>query len=111
MRVFVFGIRHVGGRRGRAARVDAGTRRAPFAGTVVHIVTGRRLLNFCAVRTQVDSCNNKLTEDILFFVECGNANYKKFFKGKLIVKLIVMFNIYVHWTLMRPCAVLARPII
>lgn len=96
MRVFVFGIRHVGGRRGRAARVDAGTRRAPFAGTVVHIVTGRRLLNFCAVRTQVDSCNNKLTEDILLFVECGDANYKEFFKGKLSVKLIFKCLIFMY---------------
>lgn len=93
MRVFVFGIRHVGGRRGRAARVDAGTRRAPFAGTVVHIVTGRRLLNFCAVRTQVDSCNNKLTEDILYFVD---ANYKEFVKGKLIVKLIFSCLIFMY---------------
>lgn len=69
MRVFGFGIRHVGGRRSRAARVDAGTRRAPFAGTVIHIVTGRRLLNFCAVRTQVDSYKNKLTKYIFYFIE------------------------------------------
>lgn len=93
MRVFVFGIRHVGGRRGRAARVDTGTRRAPFAGTVVHIVTCRRLLNFCAIRTQVDSCNNKLTEGILYFVECGDATYKEFFKGELIVKLIFSYKV------------------
>lgn len=96
MRVFVFGIRHVGGRRGRAARVDAGTRRAPFAGTVVHIVTGRRLLNFCAVRTQVNSCNNKLTKVILYFVECGDATYKEFFKGELIVKLIFSCLIFMY---------------